>query len=82
MSLKEAEISIPQSDEVLLGVVPRVSPGLGIPVRRGEHRGQEEQRGGREGGEAAGHGEELHWVVAGGHHLVVGAPQVHSTPVQ
>ena len=79
------QISIPQSEEVLLGVVPRVAPGLGIPVRGREHRGQEEERGGRERGETVGHDEgiELHWVVAGELHLVVGgAPlQVHSTPV-
>ena len=62
--------------------MPRVPPSLGIPVRGWEHRGEEEQRGGRDGGDAFSHCEELHWVVAGEHHLVVGgAPQVHSTPV-
>ena len=77
------QISIPQSEEVLLGVVPRVAPGLGIAVRGREQHGQEKERGGREGGEAVGHGEEeeLHWVVAGRHHFAErDAPQVHSTP--
>ena len=45
---------VPQSDDVRLRVVPRVAPGLRI-MRREEQRGQEEERGGRNGGDVASH---------------------------
>ena len=63
--------------------MPRVAPGLGMAVRGRKHRGQDEDRSGREEGEAVGHGGELHWVVAGEHHLVErGAPQVRFIQLQ